>query len=167
MIASPITVPSLATPVPSEARRIDESVGRLRESAARFTRLSLKQRIALARAMQVGYLGVAQESVMAACAAKGIPLGTPLEGEEWSLGPWFVVRHLPLIQESLSALERTGNTRLGRFGRTIDGRLSVQVYPANVDGAGQSSDRRVHALRRAARVLPSRRRLTPPGVTAR
>jgi len=119
------------TPHPTEAQRIDEAVGRLRDNAARFARLSLDKRVALARAMQVGYVRVAEESVRAACAAKGISLGTPLEGEEWCLGPWFVVRHLRLIQQSLSELERTGNTGIGKVSRTIDGRPSVQVYPAN------------------------------------
>src|SRR5881628_2231452 len=133
MSASPsMTVPIAAdTPRPTEARRIDEAVGRLRDNAARFAHLSLDQRLALARAMQVGYVRVAEESVRAACAAKGISLGTPLEGEEWCLGPWIVVRHLRLIQQSLLALKRTGNTSVGKVGRTVDDRLSVQVYPAN------------------------------------
>src|SRR2546425_2420722 len=118
-------------PRPTEAQRIDEAVGRLWDNAARFAHLSLDQRVALARAMQVGYVRVAEASVRAACAAKGISLGTPLEGEEWCLGPWIVVRHLRLIQQSLLALKRTGNTSVGKVGRTVDDRLSVQVYPAN------------------------------------
>jgi aldehyde dehydrogenase (NAD(P)+) len=81
--------------------------------------------------MQQGYLRVAQASVEAACAAKGIPLGGPLEGEEWTLGPWFVVRHLRLLRESLQSLEKTGNTQVGKIGRTADQRLSVQVFPAS------------------------------------
>jgi hypothetical protein len=85
--------------------------------------------------MQVGYLAVARESVHAACAAKGIPLGTPLEGEEWSIGPWMVVRHLRLIQQALLALKHAGNTPVGERGRTADGRLTVQVFPAGaIDG---------------------------------
>jgi aldehyde dehydrogenase (NAD(P)+) len=85
--------------------------------------------------MQTGYLAIAEESVRAACAAKGIPLRTPLEGEEWTLGPWFVVRHLRLIQEALQALKREGNTPIGPVGRTADGRLSVRVFPAGtIDG---------------------------------
>jgi len=133
MSASPtMTAPVAAdTPRPTEAQRIDEAVGRLRDNAARFARLSLDKRVALARAMQVGYVRVAEASVRAACAAKGISLGTPLEGEEWCLGPWIVVRHLRLIQQSLLALKRTGNTSVGKVGRTVDDRLSVQVYPAN------------------------------------
>jgi aldehyde dehydrogenase (NAD(P)+) len=85
--------------------------------------------------MQAGYLAVARESVHAACAAKGIPVGTPLEGEEWTTGPWCVVRHLRLLQQSLLALKHTGNTAVGELGRTADGRLTAQVFPAGpIDG---------------------------------
>lgn len=85
--------------------------------------------------MQSGYVTVAERSVHAACIAKGLPLGTPAEGEEWALGPWCVVRHLRLVRESLAALARSGNTPIGEVGRTGDGRLAVRVFPANrIDG---------------------------------
>jgi aldehyde dehydrogenase (NAD(P)+) len=128
-------VPRPAMPPPTSASRLDEAVARAREGADRLLRLSLDDRVALARAMQAGYLAVARASVEAACAAKGIPLGTPLEGEEWTTGPWMVVRHLRLIQQSLLALKHVGNTPVGERGRTADGRLTVQVFPAGtIDG---------------------------------
>jgi aldehyde dehydrogenase family protein len=115
--------------------QLDAAVDRLRDGARTFTKLSLDQRVQLARSMQVGYLRIARASVEAACAAKGIPLGTPLEGEEWTLGPWFVVRHLRLIRQSLLSLKHTGNTPIGQVGRTADQRLAVQVFPAGtIDG---------------------------------
>jgi aldehyde dehydrogenase (NAD(P)+) len=85
--------------------------------------------------MQVGYLAIARESVHAACAAKGIRLGTPLEGEEWTLGPWCVVRNLRLVQQSLLALKHTGNTTISEVGHRADGRLTTRVFPASsIDG---------------------------------
>jgi len=124
-----------ATPPPSSATRLDEAVAKVREGAARLARLSLEDRVALARSMQTGYLAIATESVHAACAAKGIPLGTPLEGEEWTLGPWFVVRNLRLVQQALLSIKHTGNTTIGAVGRTADGRLTAQVFPAgSIDG---------------------------------
>ncbi len=114
---------------------LDEAVARLQEGARRFVKLALDERVTLARSMQAGYLRIARDSVGAACAAKGIACGTPLEGEEWSHGPWLVVRHLRLIQQSLLGLKRKGNTPVGVVGRTSDGRLSVQVFPAGpIDG---------------------------------
>jgi hypothetical protein len=126
---------SATSPAPTSHPEIDGIVARLRDGAHRFTRLSLDERVQLARSMQAGYLRVARASVQAACAAKGIPLGTPLEGEEWALGPWFVVRHLRLIRQSLLSLKHTGNTSIGSVGRTADQRLAVQVFPAGtIDG---------------------------------
>ncbi len=115
-------------------RRLDEMVSRLREGAAAFARLSLAERIALAGDMQAGYVRIAEASVRASCAAKGIPLGTAAEGEEW-VSPWCVIRHLRLVIASLRSLQRTGNTPIGAVGRTVDERLAVGVFPAGpVDG---------------------------------
>ena len=121
-------------PRPTAERLLDSMVARLREEASVFAKIPLHDRIALARSMQAGYLAIAERSVHAACAAKGLQLGTAAEGEEWT-NPWSVVRHLRLITESLRALERTGNTPIGPVSRTIDGRLSIRVFPANgIDG---------------------------------
>jgi acyl-CoA reductase-like NAD-dependent aldehyde dehydrogenase len=129
------TDPTIAAPPPTSAQQLDRAVARVKDRASRFVKLSLAERIRLVRSMQAGYLRVAQASVAAACAAKGIPAGTPMEGEEWTLGPWFVVRQLRLLAESLRSLERTGNTRVGKLGRTADQRVSVQVFPAGpIDG---------------------------------
>lgn len=72
---------------PTSQRKLDEMVARLRDGAVALARLSLRDRIGLARSMQTGYLGRAEEIVRASCAAKGISRGTPLEGEEWATGP--------------------------------------------------------------------------------
>ena len=124
-----------SVPIATSQSRLDDIVARLRDGAGTFAQLSLDQRVELARSMQAGYLRIARASVEAACAAKGIPLGTPLEGEEWSLGPWFVVRHLRLIRQSLLSLKHAGNTPIGQVGHTADQRLAVQVFPAgSIDG---------------------------------
>jgi aldehyde dehydrogenase (NAD(P)+) len=87
--------------------------------------------------------------VRAACGAKGIPTGTPVEAQEWSAGPWPVIRQLRLIVESLTALQHTGNTPIGPVSRTTDDRVTVRVFPANaIDGvlfAGVTVDVRMQA----------------------
>jgi acyl-CoA reductase-like NAD-dependent aldehyde dehydrogenase len=126
---------AISAPPPSSAQQLDRAVARVKDRASRFVKLSLAERIRLVRSMQAGYLRIAGASVEAACVAKGIPAGTPMEGEEWTLGPWFVVRQLRLLAESLQSLEKTGNTRVGKLGRTADQRVSVQVFPAGpIDG---------------------------------
>jgi aldehyde dehydrogenase (NAD(P)+) len=124
-------MPASAANHPTTQRQLDEAVARLRDAAPEFARLPITDRLALARSMQAGYLRIAQQSVRAGCAAKGLPMGTPAEGEEWATGPWCVVRHLRLVAESLTSLQRTGNTPIGKIRRTADDRLAVRVFPAN------------------------------------
>src|ERR1700688_573018 len=129
-------MPPAESPSATDRPRMDAALARLRDNARRCAGLSLDARARLCRAMQAGMLEGAADSVRAACEAKGIPLGGSLEGEEWGLGPWIVVRHLRLIQESLAALRRTGTTPVGPVGRTADGRVSVRCFPANaIDAA--------------------------------
>ena len=119
-----MTPETAAAPVhPTTQRQLDEAVARLREVAPTFARLPIPDRIALARSMQSGFARVADQVVRAACAAKGIPAGTPVESQEWSTGPWPVIRQLRLTAESLASLQRTGNTPIGPVSRAADDRM--------------------------------------------
>jgi acyl-CoA reductase-like NAD-dependent aldehyde dehydrogenase len=127
--------PVVDAPPSSSQSQMDAGIARLLEGAKTFAMLSLDQRIVLVNAMQQGFLRVAKRMVQAGCKAKGIAPGMPSEAEEWSTGPWGVVRQLRLIRESLAALKHSGNTPVGPVGRTIDGRLSVRLFPGNaIDG---------------------------------
>ncbi|HET8623542.1 MAG TPA: hypothetical protein VFM14_08255, partial [Gemmatimonadales bacterium] len=90
-VAAGVTARTVSAPPPSSHTRLDEAVARLRDGARRFGGVRLDERSALAGAMQAGYLAVADESVRAACEAKGIAPESPRAGEEWGT-PWFVVR---------------------------------------------------------------------------
>jgi len=81
--------------------------------------------------MQAGYARVASKTVVASCRAKRIVLGTPLEGEEWSLGPWPVLRHLRLLLESLSALREGELPAIGEADATAAGRLRIETFPGS------------------------------------
>jgi acyl-CoA reductase-like NAD-dependent aldehyde dehydrogenase len=112
-------------------REMDNIISRLRQGAQKFASISIEQRIALAESMQRGYLRVAEAMVRAGCEAKGIVPGTPLEAEEWATSPWGVVRQLRLIRDSLQAIHKHGNTRIGPVSRMADGNLAVRVFPHN------------------------------------
>jgi acyl-CoA reductase-like NAD-dependent aldehyde dehydrogenase len=119
-------------PPPTERRGLDESVARLHGAAHTFAKLRLDERIRLARAMRAGYAETASRSVELSCLAKRIVPGTPLEGEEWLLGPWPVLRHLRLLIQTVSAFGGRRQPPLGRVGNTVDGRLSVEAFPGSV-----------------------------------
>ena len=124
-----------ARPEPTGTRQLDEMVARLREGASAFVRLSLSDRIALARSMQAGYLRIASRSVEAGPRSQGNCNGQ--SGGRGGVGrrPWPVVRQLRLVIESLQSIQRTGTTPIGHLGRNADGRLTVRVFPTNrIDG---------------------------------
>ena len=122
---------ALTFPRPTERVRLEEAVSRVRERAQEWARLPLRDKAALARAIMAGTAKVAERSVAAACAAKGIPEGSPLEGEEWLGGPYVTLRILSQLLRSLSSLERSGTTPVPRPGRTAEGRLSLRVFPGD------------------------------------
>lgn len=111
--------------------RLDEALARLRDGARAWAERPLAARIALARSMLAGACRIAERSVSAACAAKGIAPGTPAEGEEWLSSPYTTLRLLRQTVRSLVMLERNGNTPVGRTGETEDGHLTVRVFPSS------------------------------------
>lgn len=135
MAAHRVAESNMALAPPTSRSKLDEMIARLQEGASAFASLGLPDRIVLIRSMQAGYLQIAERSVQAGCEAKGIPLGTPMEAEEWGTGPWSVVRQLRLLAEALATLARTGNTPLGPLGQATDGRLMARAFPTNrIDG---------------------------------
>lgn len=126
---------ALTYPHPTGRQRLDEAVEQLRDRSAECATLPLGHKADLARSILAGTARLAERSVAAACAAKGITAGSPLEGEEWLAGPYVTARILRQLIRSLESLERTGNTPLGKPGRTRGGRLSVRVFPGDrLDG---------------------------------
>jgi aldehyde dehydrogenase (NAD(P)+) len=117
-------------PAPTDRRRLDEAVARVREGAPRWARASPTERVALARSMLAGLDHVAPRLVREGCSAKGLPLDAPAAGDEWLAAAYIPVRALRQLAASLSALARSGNTPVGRMGATDDGRVTERVFPA-------------------------------------
>ena len=107
---------SAAVEIPknTELARLDELVGRLREGARSWVKLPIGDKIAVCRRMLEGYSRVAERSVLAACAAKGITPGTPMEGEEWLAGAYVTLRILRLTAEALEAIRDGRETPIGK-----------------------------------------------------
>ena len=124
---------SATSQAPTTTRReaLDAAAGRLKEAARLFAERPIGARVALARAMLAGAGRLAERMVAEACASKGIAPGTPPAGEEWLASPYTTHRILRQTVSSLVALERSGNTRIGRVRRMADGQLAVQVFPAD------------------------------------
>jgi hypothetical protein len=119
------------TPIKTSQADLDAAVARLRVGAPVFAELPIAERIALAESMRAGYARIGERSVQAACAAKGIPAGTPAEGEEWIAGPYITMLHLRQWIVSLRSIQRGGSTPISHVSRTVDGRVSLRAFPSN------------------------------------
>ena len=115
----------------TERSDLDAALDRLRAGAEGWAGRSLPARIALARSMLRGATATAERSVALGCAAKGVALGSPAEGDEWLTSPYCTIRFLRQTVASLTAIERDGNTPIGRIGETAGGRLTERVFPAS------------------------------------
>jgi aldehyde dehydrogenase (NAD(P)+) len=124
---------AIQAPISTATQKVDELVSRVKDASRAFARLSIRERIRLLEEMREGYRAVAEESVAAACEAKGIDPTSPLAGEEWLAGPVIVIRNLRLTQEALRDISRLGVPRIEQaWIRDLpDGRIAIQVYPAN------------------------------------
>ncbi|MGB0952568.1 MAG: aldehyde dehydrogenase family protein [Planctomycetota bacterium] len=80
---------------------VDAAVRRVAHQAATWRALDAGRRAAILQSCSEGVAEVAEEWVRLTCAAKGIPMDSPLSGEEWYTGPGTVLRHLRLYRETL------------------------------------------------------------------
>lgn len=120
-----------AAPAESSTAEIDRAVAELADAARGFARTPPREKAALLRALLPGALASAREQVDAACAAKGIPPGSPMEGEEWLAGPCLTLANIRLLAEALDDVSARGRPRLGRGAVRArpDGRVEVDVFP--------------------------------------
>lgn len=117
---------------PTSKEKLDDAVAALRAHADAWVKLGLPERIELLERLREGTLTVAERWVAAACRAKGIPQGTPAEGEEWLGGPATTVRNLTLLIRSLKDIQRFGKPQLpGEPKVRPNGQVAAPVFPTD------------------------------------
>ncbi|MGQ0506177.1 MAG: aldehyde dehydrogenase family protein [Myxococcaceae bacterium] len=124
---------AVAIPSSTETSALDKVVARVKDGAATFARLSLRERLLLLEQLRRGYHEIAEQSVVLACQAKGLDPNSSVAGEEWLAGPMPVLRNLRLLIESLQDIERIGVPNIDPkwISKLPDGRITVRVYPTN------------------------------------
>jgi aldehyde dehydrogenase (NAD(P)+) len=128
---------AVQVPLPTEPPKLDQLVTRVKDRSRAFAGLSVPDRLTLLEQIREGYRLIAEDSVRAACQAKGLDPGSPIAGEEWLAGPAIVIRNLRLLAQSLKDIGRAGAPWIEpSWIRTLpDGRVAVRVYPLNaLDG---------------------------------
>src|SRR6188768_1816936 len=91
---------------------LEQALAVLRERATPFARAPLADKVAWLREIGGRFRELAPRMVSAACAAKGVAVGTPVEGEEWLGGVVPIIRNLKQLAESLEQVRRFGAPRL-------------------------------------------------------
>lgn len=118
-----------ATDVPTLDRMVDD----VRRHGQAWADTPATRRVELLAATRATTAAVATEWVEAACAAKGITIGTPPEGEEWQSGPWTVLRNLRLLERSMRDIAAGRKPELpAAIERREDGRRTVRVFPTDM-----------------------------------
>ncbi len=112
---------------------MEQALADLQSGKDAWARSSPEQKAAVISELLEILPKIAKEWVAAAAAAKGLALGTPVEGEEWLTGPYITARNLRLLRRSLLEIARDGTPRLpGRPRVNAAGRVVVPVFPTDL-----------------------------------
>lgn len=122
------------TLAPSTPEALDHALAGLRAHAVEWARLPVREKVRLLWKLRRRVDSAAGPWVTAASAAKGLPKGSPLRGEEWSSGPWALLNYLGPLEKTLRAADRGGLGRLveGRTRTRDDGQVVARVMPDGV-----------------------------------
>jgi aldehyde dehydrogenase (NAD(P)+) len=110
---------------------LEQALAVLRERATPFARAPLADKVAWLREISARFRELAPRMVAAACEAKGVDWGSPLEGEEWLAALLPIIRNLKQLAESLDQVRRAGAPSIdsGRVSLTAHGRVAVEMTP--------------------------------------
>jgi acyl-CoA reductase-like NAD-dependent aldehyde dehydrogenase len=119
------------TPSDTGFPELEQALAVVKERATSFARAPLADKVAWLREIGSRFRELAPRMVAAGCAAKGIPLGSPLEGEEWVAAPVPIIRNLKQLADSLDQVRRAGAPTIeaGRVSFTSQGRPAVEMTP--------------------------------------
>ncbi|HTP50905.1 MAG TPA: aldehyde dehydrogenase family protein [Anaeromyxobacteraceae bacterium] len=116
-----------------DTTRIDEALATLAARKEGWARLPLTAKLELLAALRPRTAAAAERWVGAAVKAKGIPLGSPWEGEEWTSGPYALLWGLGALERTLWRIAR-GEVPVpprSALRTRRDGQLVARVFPAD------------------------------------
>ena len=118
---------------PSTQDAMDAAVQRLQQQKDAWVALTPRKRVALLDRLIRDFAATAPRWVAACMQAKGITADAPTAGEEWTLGPWPVLKNLRQLRQSLLDIEAVGHPRIpGPVTTRPDGQVVAQVFPQTI-----------------------------------
>lgn len=123
---------SHARPGLTTCSQYDAALHALSAARQRWAETSVNRRLALLRQIKDATAGIAPAWVAAAAAAKGLPAGDPLAGEEWLAGPCALMVGCNGLIATTEQLEEKTFLRRIPLRTLADGRLALRVVPGTL-----------------------------------
>jgi hypothetical protein len=117
----------------SSRAEMDAAVAALQEHKGAWTAVGVQERISLIGELMESFLRVADRWAALGIEAEGLDPEHPGSGEEALVGPYFIVRNLRLLRESLLDIQTHGRPRIPGAVRTrAGGQVSARVFPLDL-----------------------------------
>jgi aldehyde dehydrogenase family protein len=121
----------------SSRAEMDAAVAVLQENKGAWTAVGPRERIELLGDLSRGFLAVAERWAALGIEAEGLDPEHPSSGEEALVGPYFILRNLRLLRESLLDIETHGRPRIPGAVRTRqssqgEGQVVARVFPIDL-----------------------------------
>jgi hypothetical protein len=117
----------------SSQAEMDVAIDVLQKNKGAWTAVSPRERIVLLSDLSHRFLGVAERWADLGIEAEGLDRNHPSSGEEALVGPYFILRNLRLLRESLLDIETHGRPRIPGAVRTRpDGQVVARIFPIDL-----------------------------------
>jgi acyl-CoA reductase-like NAD-dependent aldehyde dehydrogenase len=118
---------------PTPKKEIDAALDTLAACRDEWTAVPIPDRRAILRELIKDFSTVAERWAKAVCEAEGIDPDSHGAGEEWLAGPYFILRNLRLLEQSLGEIESHGEPRIpGPVETRPDGQVVARVFPHSI-----------------------------------
>ncbi len=127
--------PQILTPAArsSSPAEMDAAVAVLQENKGAWTAVGPRERIELLADLTRRFLGVAERWAALGIEAEGLDPEHPTSGEEALVGPYFILRNLRLLRESLLDIATHGRPRISGGVRTREGgQVVARIFPIDL-----------------------------------
>jgi acyl-CoA reductase-like NAD-dependent aldehyde dehydrogenase len=117
----------------SSRAEMDAAVAALQENKGAWTAVTVRERISILGELSRRFLAVAERWAALGVEAEGLDPALASSGEEALVGPYFILRNLRLLRESLLDIETHGRPRIPGGVRTRpDGQVVARIFPVDL-----------------------------------
>jgi acyl-CoA reductase-like NAD-dependent aldehyde dehydrogenase len=116
----------------SSREEMDAAAAALQAKKGEWTAVTVAERIAILGELSRRFLAVADRWAALGIEAEGLDPASPASGEEALVGPYFILRNLRLLRESLLDIQTHGRPRIPGGVRTRGNQVVARVFPLDL-----------------------------------